>query len=161
MMKRLLALMLMLVATLALAQTAPAPVHREPFRGDSTFTDTTRPPRLVGAENKDVKRVRSYAMQPPTIPHAVDNYQIDRFANKCMMCHSRVGAGDSQATPISITHYTDRNGSFLADVDARRYFCDTCHVVQMDVDLRVRSRFEDVDTIVRRAQAERAKAQKK
>ena len=47
------------------------------------------------------------------------------------------------------------------DVDARRYFCDTCHVVQMDVEPRVANRFEDVDAIVRRQQAERARAQKR
>jgi cytochrome c-type protein NapB len=167
-MRALIALLLAVIAAAAFAQqpaqpTGQAPVlhHREPFRGDAGLTDPTRPPRLVGAENRDLRRVRSYAMQPPTIPHSIDNYQMDRFANKCMFCHSRVGAGDSQATPISITHYTDRNGNFLGDVDARRYFCDTCHVVQMDVEPRVRSNFEDVDAIVRRAQAERARAQKK
>ena len=116
--------------------------------------EQSRPPPLTGAENRDVRRVRSYAMQPPTIPHAIDNYQIDRFANKCMMCHSRTRAGESQATPISITHYTDRTGNFLADVDPRRYFCDTCHVVQMDVEARVPNVFEDVDAVVRRTRAE-------
>jgi cytochrome c-type protein NapB len=114
----------------------------------------TRPPPLLGAENRDLKRVRSYAMQPPTIPHSIDNYQIDRFANRCMMCHARTRAGDTQATPISITHYTDRDGNFLVDVSPRRYFCDTCHVVQMDVEPRVKSTFEDVETLVRRAKAE-------
>ena len=103
----------------------------------------------MGAENRDLRRVRSYAMQPPTVPHAIDNYQIDRFANKCMMCHAHP-RGDSQATPISITHYTDRDGNFLGDVAPRRYFCDTCHVVQMDVDAKVPNTFEDVDAVVRR-----------
>jgi cytochrome c-type protein NapB len=149
-MRKLLAASFLLWCGLLVA-APPAAQHRDPFRGDASFTDTTRPPPLQGVENKDIRRVRSYAMQPPTIPHSIDNYQLDRFANKCMMCHSRVGAGESQATPISITHYTDRAGNFLADVDPRRYFCDTCHVVQMDVDLRVRSNFEDVDVLVKRA----------
>ena len=128
--------------------------HKDPFRGDFSFMEQSRPPPLTGAENRDVRRVRSYAMQPPTIPHAIDNYQIDRFANKCMMCHSRTRAGESQATPISITHYTDRGNNFLADVAPRRYFCDTCHVVQMDVEARVPNVFEDVDAVVRRTRAE-------
>ena len=127
--------------------------HHDPLRGDASFTETTRPPPLIGAENRDLKRVRSYAMQPPTIPHAIDNYQIDLNVNRCMMCHSRSRAGETQATPISITHYTDRTGNFLADVAPRRYFCDTCHVVQMDVEPRVKNTFEDVDSIVRRTQA--------
>lgn len=156
-MRRLLfALAAALACTFALAAD-PVP-HKDPFRGDAAFTDSTRPPPLVGAENRDLRRVRAYAMAPPTIPHAIDNYQIDRFANKCMLCHARTRAGESQATPISITHYTNRAGDFLGDVDPRRYFCDTCHVVQMDVDARVPNAFEDVDTVVRRLRAEAARA---
>jgi len=148
----LLACVLFLCAAAVLA-AEPVP-HKDPFRGDAAFTDQTRPPPLVGAENRDLRRVRSYAMQPPTVPHAIDNYQIDRHANKCMMCHARTRVGDSQATPISITHYTDREGNFLGDVAARRYFCDTCHVVQMDVDAKVPNTFEDVDAVVRRMREE-------
>ena len=111
-----------------------------------------------------VKRTRSYAMQPPTIPHAIDNYQIDRFANRCLMCHSRSKAGETQAPPIGITHYLDRGLNFLADVAPHRYFCDTCHVVQMDTkpEVAVRNTFEDVESLVRRSQAaSRAAAKKK
>ena len=70
----------------------------------------------------------------------------------------RTRVGDSQATPISITHYTDREGNFLGDVAARRYFCDTCHVVQMDVDAKVPNTFEDVDAVVRRMREAAARA---
>jgi cytochrome c-type protein NapB len=145
--------LLALVGTAAFAAAFPDR-HHDPLRGDAGFNDQTRPPPLIGAENRDLKRVRSYAMQPPTIPHSIDNYQIDRFVNRCMLCHARTRAGESQATPISITHYTDRDGNFLVDVSPRRYFCDTCHVVQMDVEPRLKSTFEDVETLVRRAQNE-------
>ncbi len=104
---------------------------------------------MVNAENNDKKRVRSYAMQPPTIPHKTDNYQVDRFANKCMTCHSRTRAPETQATPISINHYQDRDGNFLADVSPRRYFCEQCHVVQMETEPIVKNRFRDVDAIIR------------
>ena len=58
--------------------------------------------------------------------------------------------GETQATPISITHYQDRDGNFLADVSPRRYFCEQCHVVQMDgVDPVVKNRFRDVEAIIR------------
>jgi len=144
----------LLVLGAGAARAADPVPHKDPFRGDTAFTDHTRPPPLVGAENRDLRRVRSYAMQPPTVPHAIDNYQIDRYANKCMMCHARTRAGDSQATPISITHYTDREGNFLGDVAPRRYFCDTCHVVQMDVEAKVPNTFEDVDAVVRRMREE-------
>ena len=86
----------------------------------------TRPRRCSAAENRDLKRVRSYAMQPPTIPHKHRQLPDRRFVNRCMMCHARTRAGETQATPISITHYTDRDGNFLVPRSPpRRYFCDT------------------------------------
>ncbi len=114
------------------------------------FGEETRPAPMVQTENDDKKRVRSYAMQPPTIPHKTDNYQVDRFANRCMMCHARTRAPETQATPISITHYQDRDGNFLADVSPRRYFCEQCHVVQMESDPAVQNRFRDVESMIRR-----------
>jgi cytochrome c-type protein NapB len=87
-------------------------------------------------------------MQPPTIPHKTDNYQLDRFANKCMTCHARTRAGETQATPVGITHYQDRDGNFLADVSPRRYFCEQCHVVQMQTEPPVKNRFRDVDSMI-------------
>jgi cytochrome c-type protein NapB len=112
--------------------------------------EETRPAPMVQTENDDKKRVRSYAMQPPTIPHKTDNYQVDRFANRCMMCHARTRAPETQATPISITHYMDRDGNFLADVSPRRYFCEQCHVVQMETDPAVENRFRDVESMIRK-----------
>jgi len=122
--------------------------QHDPLRGQTPVDQEGKAAPMVNAENNDKKRVRSYAMQPPTIPHKTDNYQIDRFANKCMTCHARTRAGETQATPISITHYQDRDGVFLADVSPRRYFCDQCHVVQMEVQPPVKSRFRDVDSII-------------
>jgi cytochrome c-type protein NapB len=122
----------------------------DPLRG-APFSEEPKPPPLVNAENDDRKRVRSYAMQPPTIPHKTDNYQVDKNANRCMTCHARTRAGDTQATPISITHYVDRDGNFLADVSPRRYFCEQCHVVQMDgADPAVKNRFRDVESIIKK-----------
>jgi cytochrome c-type protein NapB len=122
----------------------------DPLRLGATFTETPKTPPLVNAENDDRKRVRSYAMQPPTIPHKTENYQVDLNVNKCMTCHARTRAGETQATPISITHYTDRDGNFLADVSPRRYFCEQCHVVQMDgASPTVRNRFKDVDALLK------------
>jgi len=122
----------------------------DPLRG-APFAEEPKTAPLVNAENDDRKRVRSYAMQPPTIPHKTDNYQVDRFANKCMTCHARTRAGETQATPISLTHYIDRDGNFLADVSPRRYFCEQCHVVQMDgIEPPVKNRFRDVDELIRK-----------
>jgi nitrate reductase (cytochrome), electron transfer subunit len=124
--------------------------QHDPLRGPASVDELGTAAPLVNAENNDKKRVRSYAMQPPTIPHKTDNYQVDRFANKCMTCHARTRAGETQATPISITHYVDRDGEFLADVSPRRYFCEQCHVVQMEAQPPVKNRFRDVDSLIRK-----------
>ena len=124
--------------------------QHDPLRPSASFEQEPKTPPLVNAENNDRKRTRSYAMQPPTIPHKTDNYQIDRFANKCMTCHARTRAGETQATPVSITHYQDRDGNFLADVAPRRYFCDQCHVVQMQAPPAVANRFQDVDALIKK-----------
>ncbi len=137
----------MLAAAFAWAHAGPGD---DPLRGPAAVPEEARPAPMVQTENNDKKRVRSYAMQPPTIPHKTDNYQVDRFANRCMMCHARTRAPETQATPISITHYQDRDGNFLADVSPRRYFCEQCHVVQMDSDPAVQNRFRDVEPIIRK-----------
>ena len=107
------------------------------------------PLKMPRVENKDIKRKRAYPMQPPTIPHKIDGYQVDLNANRCMACHSRKYSEDSQAPMISVTHYQDRDGNFLADVSPRRYFCNQCHVVQRDTPALVDNEFVDIDEILR------------
>ena len=144
-----LAALLLLFSAHTLAQ------QHDPLRPGSGFQQEPKTAPLVNAENNDRKRTRSYAMQPPTIPHKTDNYQVDKYANKCMTCHARTRAGETQATPISITHYQDRDGNFLADVSPRRYFCDQCHVVQMQAEPAVKNRFRDVEDLIKKPQAQK------
>jgi cytochrome c-type protein NapB len=148
-MSRLILLVLAFVFSNAFSQ------QHDPLRPGVSFDPDPKTAPLVNAENNDRKRTRSYAMQPPTIPHKTENYQVDRFANKCMTCHARTKAGETQATPISITHYQDRDGNFLADVSPRRYFCEQCHVVQMQTEPTVKNRFQDVDSIIRKPVAKK------
>jgi cytochrome c-type protein NapB len=68
-----------------------------------------------------------------------------------MSCHSRRRTEESQAPMVSVTHYMDREGNFLADISARRYFCNQCHVVQIDVDPLLDNEFEDIDDLLRAA----------
>ena len=114
---------------------------------------------IPAVDNRDLRRERAYPMQPPTIPHQIDNYQLDRNVNKCMDCHARSRADEFQAVPISVTHYMDRNENFLATLSPRRYFCTACHVVQHDAKPLVENRFVDVDTLVARDAAARGEAE--
>jgi cytochrome c-type protein NapB len=49
---------------------------------------------------------------------------------------------------ISVTHYMDREGNFLAELSPRRYFCLQCHVPQAELKPLVGNRFVDVDTML-------------
>jgi len=161
---------LLLVAAGATAQTAQVggtrgtAVHSDSMRGPTAIADETKPPPLTNPENKDVRRERVYSMQPPTIPHKIDNYQIDKNVNMCLNCHSRGRAPLTQAVAVSVSHYMDRDGNFLAEVSPRRYFCEQCHVAQVEAKPLVENRFEDVDEIIKRSMtkgAGKASAKKK
>lgn len=122
-------------------------VH-DAMRGATPLNESTVPPPLVNPDNSDVRRSRNYAMQPPIIPHKVEGYQVDKNANRCMMCHARTRTQESQAPMISVTHFMDRDGNFLAELSPRRYFCMQCHVPQANVNPLIANRFVDADTIL-------------
>ncbi len=133
------------------AALAPAAVAQEEaiatLRG-AAIGETPPPPPMANVMNKDLRQSRNYPEQPPTIPHKIDGYQVDLNHNKCMSCHSRVATGESQAPMVSITHFMDRDGQFLASISPRRYFCDQCHVVQTDARPPVANTFVDIDTLL-------------
>lgn len=108
-------------------------------------------PKMSRVETRELRRKRNYPMQPPTIPHKIDGYYIDLNSNKCLSCHSRRQIEESQAPMVSVTHYMDRDGNFLAEVSPRRYFCNQCHVPQLNSRTLVDSNFQDMDTLLDRA----------
>ena len=147
---------LLLVLGAAFVSAAPpasSPPLVDALRGPVPIPDETKPPLLGNPENKDLRRTRAYSMQPPTIPHKTDGYQVDLNANRCLFCHSRARAEEAQAIPIGVTHYMDRDGNVRADVSPRRYFCEQCHVVQLERSPLVGNTFEDVDTVMQRGSA--------
>ena len=145
--RRTLGMLLMLCIGSAWAQ--PQGQHfYDNARGPTPIMETTKPPVLGNAINDDVRRTRNYAQQPPIIPHRVDGYQVDKNFNKCLDCHSRTKAETSQAIPVSITHYMDRDGNMLGQVSTRRYFCMQCHVSQDAVRPLVDNTFQDVDALL-------------
>ena len=131
-------------ATGLLAQTLdvlrPAPVNEE-----------TQAPRMQPMRNTAEREIRNYPEQPPLIPHAIEGYQVDLNGNKCLSCHARARTGESQAPMLSITHFMDRDGQFLASVSPRRFFCTQCHVPQHEVKAPVENDFVDIDTLLSRA----------
>ncbi|VVN77692.1 nitrate reductase cytochrome c-type subunit [Pseudomonas fluorescens] len=124
---------------------APGPDGRRP---GGILTQNQPTPPIANDENKDLKRERNYPDQPPTIPHTIRGYHIDKNSNKCLSCHSRANSARSQAPMVSITHYMDRDGQALAAVSPRRYFCNQCHVPQKEVAPLVGNSFENIDKVL-------------
>ena len=152
----------LLLLTLACAAIAAPPAGTiDPMRGNTPLADEAHPPAMATVENKDLRRTRAYSMQPPTIPHKIEGYQLDKNANRCLFCHNRNRTEETQAIPLSVTHYMDRQGNVLATISPRRYFCTTCHVEQTENKPLVGNTFKDVDTVMSDAAKTKAKPAKK
>jgi len=142
-MKKLLAVCsLMVLVNFALADNQVASL-----RGSADLLDNAAAPAMAAEINNDQRRVRDYPMAAPTIPHKIEGYQIDLAANKCLSCHNRLRVADSQAPMISVTHFMNRDGNFLADVSPNRYFCTQCHASQLSVKLLIENDFVSMDEL--------------
>jgi cytochrome c-type protein NapB len=143
------------LSTVLVAQNAPAqtasPPPTLPLRGPTPLDQIAPAPRLTPERNTSEKEVRNYPEQPPVIPHTTEGYQVDLNGNRCLACHARSRTGESQAPMISITHFMDRDGQFLATVSPRRFFCTGCHVPQHDVKAPVPNDFVDIDELLARS----------
>ncbi|MDP6604143.1 MAG: nitrate reductase cytochrome c-type subunit [Rhodospirillales bacterium] len=138
------------LAVLVLLSWASAAEENIATLRGAAISDSPDPAPMAGVVNKDLRQVRNYPEQPPTIPHSIRDYQIDLRSNKCLTCHSRTATGESQAPMVSITHFMDREGQFLASVSPRRYFCNQCHVTQSEARPSIENTFEDIGSILSR-----------
>jgi len=121
------------------------------LRGPTPLNDEGPAPPITPMRNTAEREVRNYPEQPPVIPHSIDGYQIDLNSNKCLSCHARARTAESQAPMVSITHFMDRDGQFLASISPRRFFCTECHVPQNNANPPVSNDFTDIDTLLSRA----------
>jgi cytochrome c-type protein NapB len=134
-----------MASTFAMAQTFSG------LRGPTPLDQEGTPPPLTPQQNTSEHEARSYPEQPPLIPHSTEGYEVSIRGNKCLSCHARSRVGESQAPMISVTHFADRDGQFLASVSPRRYFCTECHVPQHNVKPPVDNDFVDIDTLLTRS----------
>jgi cytochrome c-type protein NapB len=125
------------------------------LRGPVPLDQIAPAPRMTPLSNTSEKQVRNYPEQPPVIPHTTEGYEIDLNSNRCLTCHARARTGVSQAPMISITHFMDRDGQFLATISPRRYFCEQCHVPQHLVKAPVPNTFVDIDTLLQQSVPDR------
>jgi cytochrome c-type protein NapB len=144
---RLLAAAILTVAlsSMVMAETFSA------LRGSTPLNQEGSPPALTPEQNTSVREPRNYPEQPPVIPHSTEGYEVSINANKCLSCHARTRVHESQAPMVSITHFIDRDGQFLASISPRRYFCTECHVPQHNVRPPVENGFVDIDSLLKRS----------
>ena len=145
------AIILLVAAIAAGTGTLAAQTLNSGLRGSTPLNDEGPAPPMRPTRNTSEREMRNYPEQPPVIPHSIDGYQIDLNSNKCLSCHARARTTESQAPMVSITHFMDRDGQFLASVSPRRFFCTECHVPQESVDPPVSNDFVDIDTMLGRA----------
>lgn len=136
-------------STLLLAETFSA------LRGPVPLDRIGTAPRMTPLSNTSEREVRNYPEQPPVIPHTTEGYEVSVNSNKCLSCHARSRTGESQAPMVSITHFMDRDGQFLATISPRRYFCEQCHVPQHMVKTPVQNTFVDVDALLQQTVPEK------
>lgn len=142
-----------LLAAVLLVSVASSVATAQTFsllRGATALDQEGAAPPLTPERNTAAREARNYPEQPPVIPHAIEGYEVSIRGNKCLSCHARNRVGESQAPMISITHFSDRDGQFLASVSPRRYFCTECHVPQHDVKSPIDNDFVDVDALLSR-----------
>lgn len=143
--KNMMALLLTVCAVAVLAEPQVATL-----RGKMDLDKEGAAERISPVMNKDVRQARAYPQQPPIVPHMIEGYQLDKNYNKCLGCHSRKTAENAQAVAVSVTHYMNRDGEFLAGVTPARYFCTQCHVVQLDAKPLVENDFIDMDHLIKK-----------
>lgn len=132
---------------------APAP---DGVRPGGTLSQEFSPPMIARELSQGRRSPRNYPEQPPTIPHTIRDYQVDKNFNQCLNCHSRNRTPESGAPMVSVTHFWDRDNQTLAAVSPRRYFCLQCHVVQHDVPPVVGNDFQSIDTVLQKSAVESA-----
>ena len=119
------------------------------LRDHTKIVDQKKSNLIPKVVNKDIKQARNYPMQPPIIPHTIRSYEVNKNNNKCMSCHSRQRTEESQAPMVSVTHYMNRDGNFLAEISPRRYFCNQCHITQLDAKPLVENTFIDMHSLMK------------
>ena len=124
------------------------------LRDGTAIDEQAVPAAMPKTVDSPIRAQRNYPMQPPTIPHDTRGYELNLRVNKCMSCHARVRTEESQAPMISVTHYMDGDGNFLAELTPRRYFCTQCHVNQTTARPLVGNTFEDMDALLEKRSRE-------
>lgn len=128
-MKKIFLLGVLLVNTMPAIAATPV----QPLRGNIGIMELgdAPPPERQAITPKPASR--DYPQQPPRIPHNVQGLLIQTRVNMCLACHARQTESRSNAAKLPDSHFLTRTGDKSSDTVApRRWFCNQCHVPQVD-----------------------------
>jgi len=146
-------LILPLIASAEDSLDAPA---MDGIRRGGTLAQELAAPTIPRELSQGPRSPRNYPEQPPTIPHSIRDYQVDKNFNQCLSCHSRGRSPETGAPMVSVTHFWDRDNQALAAVSPRRYFCLQCHVPQHDAPHAMGNDFQSIDTVLQKSAEKKA-----
>lgn len=119
---------------IAVATAADEPVQS--LRGADTTAQDQAPAEkeLLGKRpGRQELVVRTFAEQPPLIPHALQNFdEITLEDNQCLECHDAANYKSKAAPMIGKSHLLSGADVPANTLDHRRWFCTQCHVPQHD-----------------------------
>ncbi len=135
---------LMLLALVAMMFSLPA-MSVESLRGDKPLDAKSVKVGKYKVQSEEGGYERNFEKQPPLIPHKIDKYRITLKNNGCLKCHSEKAYKKEKAPKVGDSHYITRDGKTLEHISKRRYFCNQCHVPQVNSDPLVENIYEGVE----------------
>lgn len=126
-------------------EVTPVPV--ESLRGPVPVGEEKEAPDMKKYPKEQERMDLQFVGQPPLIPHSIRGYEITANNNDCMRCHAWENAVSAKAPRVGISHFRDRDGRVLSDLSPNRYFCNACHVPQVNAKPLVPNQFEPVKSL--------------
>ncbi len=114
----------------------------ESLRGAISIDASSVEPTVKQWQYEQKSFARTFAQDPPLIPHDIDGFEITRQANTCLACHSKANSQNVGAPMAGATHFENRDGEVLEIVSERRYFCNQCHVRQVEAEPLVQNAYQ-------------------
>ncbi len=114
------------------------------LRGGNDLANAAEKTKKAKIEKVSGGIARTWAEQPPMIPHDVDKYQISIKNNGCLKCHSAATYEKEKSPKVGDSHFLTREDKALEKVSSRRWFCDQCHATQKGLTPLVENTFETV-----------------
>lgn len=87
----------------------------------------------------------NFDSQPPLVPHKSEYMRVTLDNNRCLGCHSNANYKEEESAKMPASHFKTRAGKRLKTVSPRRYFCQQCHISQIDAKPLIENTYVNTD----------------